>query len=60
MHNQQISSKNVRVQVHMAASMKTIVFWAIALCSLVEIDQSFRGAYCLHNQDDDDGGGKHL
>jgi hypothetical protein len=30
--------------------MKMTVFWDVALCSLVEIDQSFRGAYCLHHQ----------
>jgi hypothetical protein len=28
------------------------VFWNVAPCSLVEFNQSFRGAYCLHHQDD--------
>jgi hypothetical protein len=26
------------------------LFWDVAPCSLVEIDQCFRGAYCLHHQ----------
>jgi hypothetical protein len=39
----------------MAASMKMTAFWDIALCSLVEVDQLFRGAYCLHHQADDTG-----
>jgi hypothetical protein len=30
--------------------MKMTVFWDVAPCSLVEIDQYFRGAYCLHHQ----------
>jgi len=25
----------------------------IALCSLIEVDRCFRGAYCLHHQGDD-------
>jgi hypothetical protein len=28
------------------------VFWDIAPCSHVEVDRRFRGAYCLHHQDD--------
>lgn len=28
------------------------VFWDVALCSLVEVDQTFRGAYCLRQQGD--------
>jgi hypothetical protein len=24
-------------------------YWDMALCSLVEVDQHFRGAYCLHH-----------
>jgi hypothetical protein len=35
-------------------SLKTTAFWDIALSSLVEVDQCFRGAYCLHNDDDDE------
>jgi hypothetical protein len=30
--------------------MNMAVFWDIALCSLVDIDQGFRGPYCLHHQ----------
>jgi hypothetical protein len=31
-------------------STKMVVFRNMALCSLIEIDQRFRVAYCLHNQ----------
>jgi hypothetical protein len=34
--------------------MKIAAFWDIASCSLVEVDRSFRGAYCLHHQGNDD------
>jgi hypothetical protein len=40
----------VRFQVFMAGSMKLTVSWNIALCSLVEVYQCFRGAYCLNHQ----------
>jgi hypothetical protein len=30
--------------------MKMTVFWDIALCSVVDINQCFRGTYCLHHQ----------
>jgi hypothetical protein len=30
--------------------MKMTALWDTALCSLAEIDQHFRGAYCLHHQ----------
>jgi hypothetical protein len=30
--------------------LKMTVFWDVALCGLVETDQRFRGAYCLHRQ----------
>jgi hypothetical protein len=33
--------------------MKMAVFWDVAPCSLVEIGQRFRGAYCLHHQGDE-------
>jgi hypothetical protein len=36
----------------MAVSMKMTAFWDVAPCDLVEIDQRFRGAYCLHHQGD--------
>jgi hypothetical protein len=32
--------------------MKAIAFWHMTLCSLVEVDRRFRGAYCLHHQCD--------
>jgi hypothetical protein len=32
--------------------MNIKVFWDIALCSLVDVDQHFRGAYFLHHQVD--------
>jgi hypothetical protein len=43
--------------------MKMAVFWVVALCSLVEVYQRFRGPCCLHHQGDDcfdDGGSKDL
>jgi hypothetical protein len=30
--------------------MKFRVFWDVASCSQVQVDQRFRGAYCLHHQ----------
>jgi hypothetical protein len=33
--------------------MKIRVFWDVALCGHVEVDQRFTGAYCLHHQGDD-------
>jgi hypothetical protein len=33
--------------------MKMTVFWDTVMCSLVEIDPCFRGAYCLHHQGND-------
>jgi hypothetical protein len=53
----------VRSEVLTAASTEMTVFWDVALYSLVEIDWCFKGAYCLHREDDvchDDGGSKHL
>jgi hypothetical protein len=46
----------VRYQFLTAVSMKMIPFWDIVPCSLVEVVD----AYCLHHQDYDDGGRKHL
>jgi hypothetical protein len=37
----------------MVRSLKMAVFWDVGLCSLVDIDQHFRGAYCLDRQGDD-------
>jgi hypothetical protein len=34
---------------------KMNIFWVVALCSLVEFDRRFRGAYCLHHRPDDEG-----
>jgi hypothetical protein len=31
-------------------SLYMIPFWNIVLCSLIEVDQYFSGAYCLHHQ----------
>jgi hypothetical protein len=42
----------VRFQVLTAASTKMAVFWDVAPCSLVEVYRLFRGACCLHHQDD--------
>jgi hypothetical protein len=52
----------VTLQVLRAASMKVRAFWDIAPRSLVEVDQRFRGAYCLHHDGDDpdDGGSTYL
>jgi hypothetical protein len=33
--------------------MKIAVFWVVALCSLVEVHQRFRGPCCLHHQGDE-------
>jgi hypothetical protein len=43
----------VGFEVLTAASMKTAVFWVVAPCSVVEVYQRFRDAYCLHHQGDD-------
>jgi hypothetical protein len=37
----------VRFQVLTAVSMKTTVFWDVALCSLVEVYRRFGGPCCL-------------
>jgi hypothetical protein len=34
------------------------VFWDVAPYSLIDIDQRFRGSYCLHHQGGGDGGSK--
>jgi hypothetical protein len=33
--------------------MKMAVFWVVALCSLIEVYQRFRGTFCLHYQGDE-------
>jgi hypothetical protein len=42
----------MRFQVLTAASIKMTAFRDIALCSIVEADRRFRGAYCFHHQGD--------
>jgi hypothetical protein len=44
----------------MAAIMKFRVLWDVAPCSHVEADRRIRGAHCLHQQGDDEGGSVHL
>jgi hypothetical protein len=39
----------VRFQALKAASMMNAAFYDITPYSLVEVDRSFRGAYCLHH-----------
>jgi hypothetical protein len=39
---------------------KMAVFRDVAPCSLVEVCRRFRGAFCLHHQNNDDGGNKNL
>jgi hypothetical protein len=41
---------SVRSQVLMMASMKMTAFWDILLCTLTEVDQHFRDAYCIRHQ----------
>jgi hypothetical protein len=48
-----ISSQSMRFQLLMVMSMKMDVFWVVAPCSLVEAYRRFRGACCLHRQDDE-------
>jgi hypothetical protein len=47
-----ISNSIVRFQVLTVASMKMVVFWDVAPCSLAEIYRRFRGVYSLHHQGD--------
>jgi hypothetical protein len=43
--------KLVRFIVLTVAGMKITAFWDIALCSLLEANRRFRGAYCPHDQE---------
>jgi hypothetical protein len=43
----------VRFEVLTAMSMDVAAFWNVALCSLVDVQKHFRGAYCLHHQGDE-------
>jgi hypothetical protein len=45
----QVSYCVVRFDIIMATSMKMAVFWDSAPCSLVDNDQNFKEAYCLHH-----------
>jgi hypothetical protein len=52
---------SIGIQILMAASTKMAVLWVAAPCSLVEVYQLFRGAFCLRHQGGDrpdDGGSK--
>jgi hypothetical protein len=41
--------------------LKMAIVKDVVMCSLVETDHHFRGAYCLHHhQGNDDEGSKHL
>jgi hypothetical protein len=40
------SLKLVRFQVLMVMSMQMAVFWDVAPCNVVDVDQHFREAYC--------------
>jgi hypothetical protein len=51
--SEQITCNHLRFQVLTATCMKMAVLWDVALCSLVDIDRCFRGAYCLYYQGDD-------
>jgi hypothetical protein len=50
----QLSSAQLRFQVLTVTSMKMTVFWDVAPCDLVEVYRRFKGACCLHHQDDDE------
>lgn len=40
--------------------MDVPTFWNIAPYSLADVDRRFGGAYCLYQQDDNDGGSTYL
>jgi hypothetical protein len=40
----EVKGQNILTKVLMVASMKMAVFWVVAACSLVEVDQCFRSA----------------
>jgi hypothetical protein len=50
---QQAKDILVRFQVVTATSVKMTVFWDVAPCGPVEINERVRGAYCLHHQGND-------
>jgi hypothetical protein len=50
----------MRFQVLTAATISTTIFWTIAPCSLIEVDQRFTDDHCLHHHDRDYGGSKNL
>jgi hypothetical protein len=52
-------NKCVRFEVLTAVSTKIAVFWVVALCSLVEVYQRFKGPCWLHHHGND-GGSKDL
>jgi hypothetical protein len=52
-YSSQTFRKNARFPVLMVTSIKTTVFWDVALSSQVKVYRHFRGACCLHYQGDD-------
>lgn len=60
-----IRKKGTRVKIcvdtvtSLESLLKTIIFWVVVRCSLVEVYQCLRGACCLHHHGPDDGGSKH-
>jgi hypothetical protein len=53
------NGQNTTIHVHRwdfrFSQRQVAVFWDVASCSLVDSDQRFRGAYCLHHQGNDGG-----
>jgi hypothetical protein len=48
-----LASIQVGFEVPTTVSTKMAAFWVVALCSLVEVYQCFRGPSCLHLQGDE-------
>jgi hypothetical protein len=49
---------HVRFQVLSGTSIKMTALWDMTPCSLVIVYRRFRGAYCLHHEDDEKPRGK--
>jgi hypothetical protein len=39
----------IYVKLPTVVSLKIAVFWVVAPCSLVDVNRSFRGPFCLHH-----------